>query len=116
MNLTLGQKIALLSITLGALAGGTAQLTPIFGSVVSADIASLAALANTIVSGWIFVVTGQGAQMKNVAAMPGVEKVLLNSDANAVAATLAMDKNQDKIAPTPSAETAVAATAKAAAS
>ena len=112
MNLTLGQKIAMVSVLLGVLAGATAQLTPIFGSAVATSIASFASLANTIISGWIFILTGQTATLKQVAEMPGVEKITVNASANQALAQVAVDPTANKIAPTNAAFDAVTATAK----
>lgn len=127
-NLTLGQKIAMMSVALSALAGATAQLTPIMGGAAATAVASLCSLANTIVSGWIFIVTGQqqslsqvqntvGGQeaiVRSVLAMPGVSKVDVNTNASPELAKLAVDPNVDKIAPTPEAVSVVLKTAEAA--
>jgi hypothetical protein len=112
MNLTLGQKIAMLSVVLGVLAGGTAQLAPIVGHNIAVSIASLASLFNTIVSGWIFIVTGQGNMVKDVAKMPGVEKITVNAGANPTLASVAVDPTVDKVAPTRADMDIVAQTAR----
>ncbi len=44
-------------------------------------------------------------------AMPGIEKINVNAAANQTLATIAMDPNVDKIAPTPSALATVTKTA-----
>jgi hypothetical protein len=99
MTLTLGQKIAMGSVTLGVLAGATAQLTPLVGHVVATDIASMASLLNTVLSGWIFIVTGQANIVQQVAAMPGVERVAVNAQANPTLASVAVDPDQPKVGP-----------------
>jgi hypothetical protein len=100
MTLTLGQKIAMGSVTLGVLAGATAQLTPLVGPGVATDIASLASLLNTVLSGWIFIVTGQSNTVQQVAAMPGVERISVNANANPTLAAVATDPAQQKVGPT----------------
>lgn len=112
MNLTLGQKIAMLSVVLGVLAGATAQLTPLMGATAASSVASLASLINTVVSGWIFIVTGQSAMVKEVAAMPGIEPLKVNALANQNLAQVALDPAVNKVAPTESARAVVIETAK----
>lgn len=112
MSLTLTQKVALASVTLSALAGATAQLTPLFGATVATDIASVAALGGTIVSGWIFVLTGQAATVSQVAAMPGVERITVNPQATPAVAQIATDPAQLKVGTKPEDRAAVVAIAK----
>ncbi len=114
-NLTNAQKVAMIGIVLSAFAGSAAQFTPIFGSMIATDIASVASFLGTIVNGFIFVMTGQGAQLQNVAAMPGVERVSVNAHANSIVATAATDPAQPKIGPvSPDVRPTLVATAKAA--
>lgn len=103
LNLTTLQKVALLMITLNALAGGSAQLTPLAGQELTTIIVSIAALANTIVGGWVFVLTGQSNIVKTVAGMAGVERVNINAEANQALAKLAVDPEQPKVGGTTSA-------------
>lgn len=114
MNLTPLQVIGIILAVNGALTGATAQLTDLFGAVVAKDIVSIASLGSAVLGGIVASISGQGTQIKNVLAMPGVEKISVNGQANATLATIAVDRNVDKIAPTPAAEQAVQATAKAA--
>lgn len=59
--------------------------------------------------------TGQGSQVANVQAMPGVEKIIVNAKAGPTLATMAVADENPKIEALPSAQSAVEATAKAAA-
>jgi hypothetical protein len=111
-NLTAAQKISICGIIVSAIAGSTAQFTPIFGPTIATDVASVASFLGTIINGIMFVVTGQGAQVKNVAAMPGVSSINVNAQANPVLAQIAVDQSQSKVAPTPEAATAVQSIAK----
>lgn len=126
-NLTLAQKIAMGLVALSAIAGGTSQLAPILGAAAAASVAGLAALGGTILSGWMFIITGQqglvgqvqntqggqAALVKSVLAMPGVEPVAVNKNASPELAALALDPNETKIAPKPSDEIAVTQVASA---
>lgn len=113
MNFTLAQKIALSMVVINALAGGSAQLTPLVGTYVTGLIVAAAALAGTIVSGWMFVLTGQQNIVKAVAEMPGVERITVNAKANQALAQVAVDPKADKVSPTADAFDAVTATAEA---
>lgn len=112
-NLTTGQQLAILVGVLSALAGGTAQLTPVFGTVMAHTIVSVANLIMTVfITPILFVVTGQSGQIKAVQAMAGVESIQVNAKANQTLSALAVDQTQAKIDIVPGANAAVAATAK----
>ncbi len=120
MNLTLAQKVALLLITLNVLAGGTAQLTVLFGQGVTSIITAMCTLAGTIVGGWVFVLTGQQnlvnavgeiaksdasvqkSLVKTVAGMEGIERISINAGANQALAQVAVDPNQPRVGATSS--------------
>lgn len=114
-DLTRSQIFQIILCLLGVLIAGTGQLTVLFGQVATSYIVSAAGLAVAGVSGVGAIVTGQGSQVQAVQAMPGVDKIVLNKQANATLATLAVDPSNTKIAATPDAKAAVAATAAAAA-
>jgi len=111
MNLTPLQWIGIILAVNGALTGATAQLTDLFGPTIAKDIVSVASLASAILGGIITSMSGQAAQVKSVLAMPGVEKVTVNAQANQTLASMAVDPNVDKIAPTQAAMTDVTKTA-----
>ena len=102
-NLTTNQIIAIVMAILGVLVGSTAQLTDLLGPSTTKTVVSLASLANTMLSGIMVVLTGQAAQVKNVIAMPGVEHISVNAQANTTLSQLAVDPSVNKIAPTPAA-------------
>jgi hypothetical protein len=112
VNITRTQWIAIAMLALGLIAGGTSQLTELFGVGVAKNLSSAASFLSSFVAGLQIILGGQGQQIKDVAAMPGIEKVLVNASANQTAATLAVDPKQDKVAPTTAAMTAVENTAK----
>lgn len=112
MNLNTNQILAILSAILSVLVVSTAQLTDLFGVGTAKTIVSMAALVNSILSSVLAVVSSQGQQVRNVLAMPGVDKLTVNSDANQTLSQIAIDPQQTKIAPTLASASAVAATAK----
>lgn len=96
------------------LAGGTTQLTDLFGAAMANHILSVCILGSGICGGFIMQMGGMGSQVRNVLGMTGVEKIDINGQANAALAKLAVDPTLDKIAPTQAAMATVTATAKAA--
>jgi hypothetical protein len=114
-NLTLLQWIGIVIGLNSLFMGSTPQLTVLFGTAAVPYIIAIATLGNGALGVFVTVIGGQGAQVRNVLAMDGVEKIDVNGRANAALATLALDPRQDKIAPTPAAIDKVTATAKAAA-
>ena len=114
------QKLALTIGILGFVATGSTQLTDIFspfGSLaplIVKEIVSLSGFATGVLGIVLTFTTGQSGMVKSVQAMPGVEKIVVNEQANATLATLAVDPTQAKIETVPSALPAVQATARAA--
>lgn len=117
MNLNRTQIILIVIAVLSILGAGsaTAQLTEIFGSMIATKIVAGCSLLTAIMSGGLAAITGQGALVQQVQDMPGVDKVILNKNANATLATLAVSDANPKIEAAPEAQIAVEATAKAAA-
>lgn len=114
MNITAKQWYQIITGIISGLITGAALMQTLLGQDLTIKIVAGLGILNIIVSSTGTALSGQGSLLKDVAAMPGIEKITVNADANATAATLAMDRTQNKIAPTQSAEGAVAATAKAA--
>lgn len=114
MELTLQQKLA---ITTGVVGAATAA----FGALNSV-MTPTEALIGTVILGFISaclgtvgtVLSSQGAQIKAVAAMPGIERMTVNASANETLAQAAVssDPALAKIEPTTAANSAVNATAK----
>ena len=113
MNLNARQIIAIVIAILSVFSGSTAQLTDLFGSGVAKIMISFSSLATTTLSSVLAVISSQGSTIKEVAQMPGVEKVSVNAQANPTLAALAVDPNQAKIAATAKDLQAVAETAAA---
>ena len=112
------QKLALTIGILGFVATGGTQLTDIFapfGSMaplIVKEIVSIAGFVSGVLGIVLTFTTGQGSQVKAVQDMPGVDKIVVNKQANATLATMAIDPAQEKIEAAPGAEAAITATAK----
>lgn len=111
-KLTPLQIIGIILVINGALIGSTAQLTDVFGIGAAKMIVSIASIANSIFGGIVTLISGQGSQVRNVLAMPGIEDVTVNAKANPTLAAIAVDPTEPKIAPTAAASHIVTETAK----
>jgi hypothetical protein len=112
MNLTGKQLLLILSAVLSALVAASAQLTDIFGPTTAKAIISVVSLGNTVLTSITAALSGQGSLLKDVAAMPGIEKITVNAQANQTVAKEAVSEAQPKIEATPAALQTVAETAK----
>lgn len=112
MNLNGKQLIAISIAVLGVLMVSTSQLTDLFGPTVTKSIAAVAALLNSILGATMAVLTSQTGTVKDVLAMPGVDKITVNSQANQTLSQIAVDPTVNKISPTAAAQSSVEATAK----
>lgn len=111
MNLTGKQILLIVSAVLSALVAASAQLTDIFGPTTAKAIISVVSLCNTVLTSITAAISGQYNLVKDVAALPGVQKIEVNEKANATLASLAIDPKQDKVAPLPAALESVTKTA-----
>lgn len=107
MNINLKQGISVVVAVLGVLVISSAQLTDLLGPTVAKAVISLSSLAMSILSGIQVALTSQGATVKDTLAMPGVEPLRINADANKTLAAIAVDPDQPKIAPVAGQERAV---------
>lgn len=112
MNLTPLQWIGISIAIAGALSTGTVQLTDIFGGHIAKIIASAASLTSGVLGGVVTSLAGQSSIVRQVQAMPGVEKIVVGAQSNQTLASLAIDQDQPKIEPAPGATQAVAQIAK----
>ena len=100
MNLTGKQVLLIISAVLSALVAASAQLTDIFGPTVAKEVISVVSLSNTILTSIMVAITGQAQLVRDVAAMPGVERVSVNTQASPPLAAVATDPNQPKVGAT----------------
>jgi hypothetical protein len=109
------QILSISLVVLGVLTASAAQLTDIVGPAYAKIIISASSMIMSTLAGVQGLISGQSSLVKDVQAMPGVEKIVVNKDANASLATLAIDPDQQKIEVKSGAESVVNATAAAAA-
>jgi len=105
------QVLAIVMVVLGVLTASTAQLTDLFGPGTTKAIVSLAGLVNSILAGILGIFSSQSNTVKDVQAMDGVEKIVVNKQANQTLATLAVDPTNLKIEPAHNDEAAINRTA-----
>ncbi len=97
MNLNGKQVMLIIAAVMSALVAASAQLTDIFGPATAKSIISVVSLANTILTAITASMSGQAGILRDVQAMPGVEKIVTNSQANSTLNQLAADPANPKI-------------------
>ena len=115
-NWTLVQSIGFMVGMNTMLIGVTPQLTTLFGATAIPYIMAVITIGNGALGVFAMAVGGQSSQISNVAALPGVDRIVVNRNAGATLATLAVDQAQPKIGgSSPETQAAIAVTAKGAA-
>ncbi len=112
MKINAKQALAILIVVLGVLTASTAQLTDIFGPTATKLIVSISAILNSLLAGIMAVFTSQDNTVRDVQAMPGIEKIVVNERANTNLASMAVDPQNTKIEATPSSVEMVNQTAR----
>jgi len=114
MNITRNQWFGIIGVILSAIMTSTAFLTDTFGATLAHSIVGTAGFVNMIMNGVVVILTGQGQQVRDVAAMPGVEKITVNANASQALAQVAVSDSPAaaKVEPIPTATAVVTATAK----
>lgn len=97
MNITRNQWLAIAILFFTILTGGSAQLTDLIGAYGTKLVIALSTLSTGFLAGLQIILGGQGQQVRDVAAMPGVERININAQANQTLATVATDPTQAKI-------------------
>lgn len=111
-NITRNQWLAITGVILSAIMTSTAFLTDSFGATTAHSIIGAAGFINMILNGVVAILTGQSQQVRDVAAMPGVQTISVNAAANQTLATLATSNTQAKVIPLPEAVETIKQTAK----
>ena len=101
------QILSIILVVLGVLLASTTQLNELLGPTATKSVQATAALLMSLLAGIQGVISGQSSLVKDVQAMDGVEKVVVNAQANPTLAGLAVDPAQLKIEIKPGAEAAV---------
>lgn len=112
MSITAKQWYQIIQGIIGGFITGAALFQTLLGQDLTIKIVAGLGLLNIVVASVGTALSSQGSDIKSVLAMPGVEKLTVNSQANQTLAAIAVDPTINKIAPTQAAEAAVAATAK----
>lgn len=111
MNVTSKQWFQIISGIISGLITGAALLNPLFGETLSLQIVSMLGISNIVLSSIGTAFSGQGNLVKDVLAMPGVDKISVGAQANQTLAQIAIDPSIDRISPTRDAQETVNATA-----
>lgn len=99
MSLTNKQYLMITMAVLAFLSASTGQMTDVFGPALAKNISSGAGFLNGILGSIAAIILGQASIVKDVQAMPGVEKIEINKQANPTLAGLAVDPGNTKIEP-----------------
>lgn len=100
MNITSKQWFQIMSGIISGLITGAALLQTLFGQDLTIKIVAGLGVANIILSSVGTALSGQANLVKDVAAMPGVERVAVNANATPALAQVATDPAQPKIGAT----------------
>lgn len=112
MNFTSKQWFQIVSGVNGGLITGAALLQTLFGQDLTLKIVAALGIIGIIINSVGTAVSGQGNLVRDVAAMPGVERITVNTSASQALAQVATDPAQAKVGTTPQDRPAVMATAK----
>jgi len=99
LNLNGKQIIQIIGVIISVLMVSSAQLTDLLGAPLAKTIVTVAGLLNMVLQGITVALTTQTAQIQDVAAMPGVERISINENASPAAASVAVDPAQTKVGP-----------------
>ncbi len=100
MNFTSKQWFDIISATNGGLITGAALLQTLFGQDLTLKIVAVLGILGIIINSVSGALGGQANLVKEVAAMPGVEKVTVNASATSALAQVATDAAQPKVGAT----------------
>ena len=95
-NQILGGAVVIVSVLMIS----TTQLTDLFGPVIAKSIVAGASILNGILGGWVALMSGPGGMVRDVAALPGVDRVAINTNALPSVAAAAVDPSQPKVGAT----------------
>jgi hypothetical protein len=113
MNLTSKQWFQIISGIVSSLITAGALFTTLFGQDLTLKIIAVLGLFNIMLNSIGAAVSGQANLVKDVTAMPGVERISVNASASPVLAAAATDPDQPKVgATTPEVRASLIETAK----
>jgi len=113
MNVTSKQWFQIVTSIIGGLTTGAALLQTLFGQDLTIKIVAILGIGNIIMGSVGAALSGQANLVRDVAAMPGVERVSVNATATPALASVATDPATPKVgATTPDVRAVLIATAK----
>lgn len=99
LNIQPKQWFQIASGFVSSLITSAALLNPILGEKHALVAVAILGVINIALNSVGTALSGQAQLVKDVAAMPGVEKITINQQANPTLAAVAVDPTQDKVAP-----------------
>jgi hypothetical protein len=99
LNINGKQAIQIVGVFISVAMVSSANLTTLLGAGVATTIVTIAGMANMVLQGIAVVLQTQTAQVQDVAAMPGVQRISVNENASPALAAVATDKDQPKVGP-----------------
>lgn len=112
MNLTSKQWFQIISGSISSLITGAALLQTLVGQDLALKLVAILGIMNIVLSSIGAAISGQKNLVSDVAAMPGVERITVNTKASQALAQIATDINEPKIEPSYGVAEAVQAIAK----
>lgn len=112
LNIQPKQWFRIVSGFVSSMITSAALFNPIIGEKNALVVVAVLGILNLALNSVDTALSGQAQLVKDVAAMPGVEKITINEQANPTLATVAVDPTADKIAPTYQAQDVVTQTAR----
>ena len=100
LNLNGKQLIQIIGVFISVAMVSSANLTTLMGAGVATTIVTIAGMLNMVLQGVAAILQTQTAQVQDVTAMPGVERISINAQATPALAAMATDRDQPKVGPT----------------
>jgi hypothetical protein len=100
LNIQPKQWFQIISGSVSGLITGAALFQQLLGQEAALIVVAALGILNIVISSVGTALSGQAQLVKDVAAMPGVEKITVNAQANPTLAAVAVDQTVDKVSPT----------------
>jgi hypothetical protein len=100
LNIQPKQWFQIISGSVSGLITGAALFQQLLGQEAALMVVASLGIVNIVISSVGTALSGQAQLVKDVAAMPGVEKITVNAQANPTLAAVAVDQTVDKVSPT----------------
>jgi hypothetical protein len=100
LNIQPKQWFQIVSGSVSGLITGAALFQQLLGQEAALMVVAGLGIVNIVISSVGTALSGQAQLVRDVAAMPGVEKITVNAQANPTLAAVAVDQTVDKVSPT----------------